>query len=86
MEYLIRFAQTHETFRRPEIEALASLVGVDVEFVLYDRYVCFPLFFFLFSWFGYIELHFLLILNCPSCGISSPHVCFNMNTHASIAN
>ena len=47
MEYLIRFAQTHETFRRPEIEALASLVGVDVEFVLYDRYVCFPLFFFL---------------------------------------
>lgn len=41
MEYLVRFAQTHETFRRPEIEALASLVGVDVEFLFYDQYVCF---------------------------------------------
>lgn len=39
MEYLIRFAQVHETFRRPEIEALATLAGVDIEFVHYDPYV-----------------------------------------------
>jgi tRNA (guanine10-N2)-methyltransferase len=39
MEYLIRFAQVHETFRRPEIEALATLAGIDVEFVSYDKYV-----------------------------------------------
>lgn len=40
MEYLIRFAQTHESFRRPEIEALASLLDIDIEFLFYDRYVC----------------------------------------------
>jgi tRNA (guanine10-N2)-methyltransferase len=39
MEYIIRFAQSHETFRQAEIEALATLAGVDVEFVLYDKYV-----------------------------------------------
>lgn len=39
MEYLIRFAQAHETFRRPEIEALAKLAGIDVEFLFYDKYV-----------------------------------------------
>ncbi|KAL1988250.1 hypothetical protein VTN96DRAFT_225 [Rasamsonia emersonii] len=38
MEYLIRFAQAHETFRRPEIEALAKLAGIDVEFVFYNKY------------------------------------------------
>ncbi|KAH8697532.1 RNA methylase family UPF0020 protein [Talaromyces proteolyticus] len=38
MEYVIRFAQTHETFRRAEIEALATLAGVDLEFVWYDKY------------------------------------------------
>ncbi|EEA20364.1 RNA methylase family UPF0020 protein [Talaromyces marneffei ATCC 18224] len=38
MECVIRFAQSHETFRQAEIEALASLAGVDVEFVLYDKY------------------------------------------------
>ncbi|GAD99370.1 RNA methylase family protein [Paecilomyces variotii No. 5] len=38
MEYLIRFAQAHETFRRPEIQALATLAGVDVEFVSYDPF------------------------------------------------
>ena len=39
MEYLIRFAQLHETFRRPEIESLALLEGVDLEFVFYDEKV-----------------------------------------------
>lgn len=40
MEYLIRFAQAHETFRRPEIQALATLAGINVEFLFYDQYVC----------------------------------------------
>ena len=35
MECVIRFAQSHETFRQAEIEALASLAGVDVE--LYSK-------------------------------------------------
>lgn len=39
MEYLVRFAQAHETFRRPEIEALASLADIKVEFLRYDKYV-----------------------------------------------
>jgi len=39
MECVIRFAQSHDTFRQAEIEALASLAGVDVEFVLYDKHV-----------------------------------------------
>ncbi|KAK1149395.1 NAD-dependent histone deacetylase sir2 [Aspergillus melleus] len=38
MEYLIRFAQAHETFRRPEINALASLAGIDLEIVSYDQF------------------------------------------------
>lgn len=43
MECVIRFAQSHETFRQAEIEALASLAEVDVEFVLYDKYVSYIL-------------------------------------------
>lgn len=39
MEYLVRFAQTHEAFRLPEIRALASLVGVDIEIVSYNDHV-----------------------------------------------
>ena len=35
MEYLIRFAQVHETFRRPELEAIAELAGVDLEILEY---------------------------------------------------
>ncbi|EED24268.1 RNA methylase family UPF0020 protein [Talaromyces stipitatus ATCC 10500] len=38
MECVIRFAQSHETFRQAEIEALATLAGVDVEFIHYDKY------------------------------------------------
>ncbi|KAI5303592.1 hypothetical protein KEM56_007388 [Ascosphaera pollenicola] len=37
MEYLIRLAQVHETFRKPELEALAALHGIDVQFVFYDE-------------------------------------------------
>ena len=40
MEYLIRFAQAHESFRQPEIQALADLAGVEVEFLYYDKNVC----------------------------------------------
>ena len=36
MEYLIRFMHVHETFRRPELEALATLTGIDVEFLEYS--------------------------------------------------
>lgn len=39
MDYLIRFVQMHETFRRPEIQALAILAGVNVEFLVYSEYV-----------------------------------------------
>ncbi|KAL4920223.1 hypothetical protein BDW62DRAFT_209088 [Aspergillus aurantiobrunneus] len=37
MEYLIRFAQTHETFRQPEIETLASLHNIDLEVISYNE-------------------------------------------------
>lgn len=40
MEFLIRFVQIHESFRRPEIEALAALGGIDVEFLVYNECVC----------------------------------------------
>ena len=40
MEYLIRFAQAHESFRKPEIEALATLAGIDIEFLVYHEHVC----------------------------------------------
>ncbi len=39
MEYLIRFVQMHETFRRPEVQALATLAGINVEFLVYSEYV-----------------------------------------------
>nr|KMM64836.1 RNA methylase family protein [Coccidioides posadasii RMSCC 3488] len=37
MEYLVRFAQVHESFRRSEIEALAIVSNVDLEIVEYDE-------------------------------------------------
>ena len=40
MDYLIRFVQVHESFRRPEIEALAVLANVNVEFLHYSEIVC----------------------------------------------
>ena len=41
MEYLIRLVQVHESFRRPELKALAVLADVNVEFLFYSEYVCF---------------------------------------------
>ncbi|KAA8648606.1 tRNA (guanine-N2-)-methyltransferase [Aspergillus tanneri] len=38
MEYLVRFAQVHESFRRPEIESLASLTGIPLEIIFYDQF------------------------------------------------
>lgn len=39
MEYLIRFVQWHETFRRPEIDALAEMHGLNLEWVSYSDLV-----------------------------------------------
>lgn len=36
MEYMIRFTQVHETFRVPEIKALAVLRGIDLEILSYS--------------------------------------------------
>lgn len=41
MEYLIRLVQVHESFRRPEIEAIAMLANVNVEFLYYAESVRF---------------------------------------------
>ncbi|EAW10642.1 tRNA (guanine-N2-)-methyltransferase [Aspergillus clavatus NRRL 1] len=38
MEYLIRFAQVHESFRQPEIQALAALKGIDLEILSYNEF------------------------------------------------
>ncbi|KAL8933984.1 MAG: hypothetical protein Q9216_006124 [Gyalolechia sp. 2 TL-2023] len=38
MEYLVRFAQVHESFRKPELQALADLARIDVEFLEYSQY------------------------------------------------
>jgi tRNA G10 N-methylase Trm11 len=40
MEYMIRLAQCHETFRVPELQAVATLAGIDLEVVSYDPWVC----------------------------------------------
>lgn len=39
MEFLIRFVQIHETFRKPEIEALAVVENVNFEFLAYTETV-----------------------------------------------
>ncbi len=41
MEYLVRFVQVHESFRRSELQALAILAKVNVEVLFYSEYVCF---------------------------------------------
>ncbi|KAJ5679431.1 tRNA (guanine(10)-N2)-methyltransferase [Penicillium macrosclerotiorum] len=38
MEYLVRLAQCHETFRVPELQAVAQLLGIDLEIVSYHEY------------------------------------------------
>ncbi|KAK5690891.1 hypothetical protein LTR97_012054 [Elasticomyces elasticus] len=40
MDYLIRLAQIHETFRQAEIEALADLAGIQFEWLFYSHDVC----------------------------------------------
>lgn len=40
MEFLVRLAHCHFSFRQPELEALASLFDVDLEFVYYSDEVC----------------------------------------------
>ena len=40
MDYLIRFIQTHETFRQAETEALAELEGTRIQWVQYSDDVC----------------------------------------------
>ena len=58
MEYLIRFVQIHESFRKPEVDALAALANVSVEVLFYSECVGFSLLawldFFVFSPF-YLE-------------------------------
>ncbi len=36
MDYLIRFAQVHESFRRPELEALAVLHRINLQIFDYE--------------------------------------------------
>lgn len=42
-EYLVRLVQMHESFRKAEIQALADIVGVTVDFIKYDEDVCIEL-------------------------------------------
>jgi tRNA (guanine10-N2)-methyltransferase len=44
MEYLIRFIQMHESFRKPETDALAKLAGLDIEWRFYSEDVGVQLF------------------------------------------
>jgi len=39
MEYLIRLIQIHETFRKPELEALADLANLKMEILFYSAQV-----------------------------------------------
>ena len=40
MQYLIRFIQTHETFRKPETDALAHSASLELEWIHYSEDVC----------------------------------------------
>jgi len=40
MHYLVRLVHVHETFRKAELEALAVLADVQLEFVYYSDNVC----------------------------------------------
>ncbi len=42
MDYMIRFTQIHETFRLPEIKALAVLENIDLEVLSYSPSVWLP--------------------------------------------
>lgn len=36
-DYLVRFAQSHESFRKVELQALADLAEVPIQFLKYDE-------------------------------------------------
>ena len=36
MDYLVRFSQSHETFRLPELESLAVIEGIDLKVISYS--------------------------------------------------
>ncbi|KAL9637214.1 MAG: hypothetical protein Q9204_001965 [Flavoplaca sp. TL-2023a] len=38
MDYLIRFVQMHESFRKAEIQAMADLYGINLKFLHYSQY------------------------------------------------
>jgi tRNA G10 N-methylase Trm11 len=42
MEYLIRFSQSHESFRLPEIQALAEFGKFDIKVLHYELEVRIP--------------------------------------------
>jgi tRNA (guanine10-N2)-methyltransferase len=35
MEFLIRFIQMHESFRKPETDAIADLLGLEIDWIRY---------------------------------------------------
>ena len=37
MDYLIRFIQMHESFRKPETDALAEMLGLGVRWIYYSE-------------------------------------------------
>lgn len=37
IEFLVRLVQVHESFRKAELQALAQLAGVTIEFVYYSE-------------------------------------------------
>jgi len=39
MDYLVRFAHVHETFRKPELESLAALADVKLNVIHYSTTV-----------------------------------------------
>lgn len=39
MDFIIKFAQAHETFRIPEIEALAVIENIPLKVIRYDEAV-----------------------------------------------
>ena len=69
MEYLVRFVQVHESFRKPEVEALAALANFDVDFLDYSECVCSSISTITkihFSYFGFIDKSSTMYL-IPPC-------------------
>ena len=61
MDYLIRFVQIHETFRRPEIQALATLAEINIELLDYSEYVGLFVWKWL-QWLSYPSCHLVLLI------------------------